>query len=85
MTMNLPGICPEADAMLQLPGSASDLSALPAGGTALGLGAYIRNPVADRPMLTPVEAMEAVSILSATLCADERFRTIQAGRRVFNG
>jgi hypothetical protein len=68
-----------------LPGSASDLSGNGIGGTAEGQGAYIRNPVADRPMLTPFEALDAISRLSSVLVVDLKYRETVDNPRVFNG
>jgi hypothetical protein len=68
-----------------LPGSASDASPNGIGGTAEGQGAYIRNPVADRAVLTPFEALDAISRLSAILVVDLKYRETVDNPRVFNG
>jgi len=47
--------------------------------------AYIRNPITGREMLTPMEALNAISVLSATLISDERYRGILASREVPDG
>lgn len=44
--------------------------------------AYILNPLKDKELLTPEEAMDGISKLSATLCADNRYRADLRGRGV---
>ena len=43
--------------------------------------AYLRNPIAGREMLTPYEAVDAISLLAATLVADERYRGVLYNRK----
>ena len=65
--------------MPKLPDSAAD--ARPGRPAPASSEAYFRNPIADRPLLTPYEAIDAISLLSATLVADERYRMALMGRQ----
>jgi hypothetical protein len=65
--------------MSSIPSSASD--ARPGHGPVDCLGAYIRNPIADKGLLTPYEAVDAISLLAAMLVADERYRKTLDVRR----
>ena len=44
--------------------------------------AYIANPLKGKDLLTPEEAVDAISKLSAMLCADNRYRADLRGRGV---
>jgi hypothetical protein len=66
---------------VDLPGSAADLDASPAP----DLGAYLRNPIADKPMLTPAEAVKAIAMLATMLEADDTYRAQIAAREVPDG
>ena len=44
--------------------------------------AYLPNPLKDKELLTPEEAVDGISKLSAMLCADNRFRADLRGRGV---
>ncbi len=44
--------------------------------------AYIRNPIADRPMITPAEAIDAISYLATALKVDEIYRAQLEARTV---
>ena len=46
-----------------------------------GPQAYIINPIKDRAMLTPGEALDAISKLSTMLLVDERYRSALEARR----
>jgi hypothetical protein len=59
--------------VLNLPPSAAD--ARPGKAQPETSGAYLRNPIAGLAMLTPYEAVDAISLLSSMLVADERYRT----------
>jgi hypothetical protein len=63
---------------VELPGSASDDT--PA--LASPEQAYIRNPIADRPMLTPAEAIDAIALLATTLKVDDIYRAQLEARTV---
>lgn len=43
--------------------------------------AYLKNPIAEKSMLTPIEAIDAISLLSAMLLGDERYRLMLANRK----
>jgi hypothetical protein len=58
------------EASIAFPPSASDEQPSSAGSA----DAYLRNPIAGCPLLTPYEAIDAISLLSAMLIADERYR-----------
>jgi hypothetical protein len=61
---------------VELPASASDEdAAVPS-----TQGAYLKNPIAGREMLTPIEVFRAISILAAMLEADE-YRVALEGRK----
>jgi hypothetical protein len=70
----------EDEGPITLPSSASDT-----GAAVESRGAIIRNPIAGRPMLTRAQAIDAISLISATLVADDRHRAILENPRVFNG
>ncbi len=69
--------------MSKLPPSSAD--AVPGKPAAEPEEAYIVNPIAGSERLTPVEALDAISILSATLLADERYRAALESRRPYGG
>lgn len=64
--------------MIELPTSAADEDQAPA----VPECAYIRNPIADRPMLTPAEAIDAIALLATTLKVDEIYRAQLEARAV---
>lgn len=47
--------------------------------------AYIRNPIADKAMLTPLEALDAAALLLANLKVDEVYRAQLEARKVPDG
>jgi hypothetical protein len=47
--------------------------------------AYIRNPIADWPMLTPLQALDAITQLSTVLKCDEIYRAQLEQRKVPDG
>jgi|GEM_PF-4226122 len=63
---------------LALPSSASDLDSAPSDAIEI---AYIKNPVFNRERLSPLEALQAIGLLSAALQCDE-YRTTLANRRL---
>lgn len=73
----------EDDAPVALPLSASDPQ--PSGGRIVPEGAFIRNPVRGKEALTRLEAIDAISILSSILAADQSYRDGPADPRVRNG
>jgi len=69
------------DDHVSLPTSAADEAPV----MAAPESAYIRNPVADRAMLTPAEALKAIALLATELEVDERYRAQLAARKVPDG
>ena len=65
---------------IKLPRSASDFA--PGARVTQAKNAYIKNPIADRPMLTPYEVVDAISMLSSILVADDRYRNSIKSREV---
>ena len=48
-------------------------------------GAYIRNPIAGKDKLTPYEVVDAISLLSSILVADDRYRSDLTARKAPDG
>ncbi len=70
------------DSPVRIPGSAADSRPPLRHPMAEAPGeAYLKNPIAGREFLTPYEAVDAISVLSATLVADERYREILYNRK----
>ncbi|MDD5303037.1 MAG: hypothetical protein PHS14_07990 [Elusimicrobia bacterium] len=66
---------------VSLPVSASDEAPAPSAPES----AYLHNPIADKAMLTPAEALKAIALLATTLECDERYRAQLAARTVPDG
>ena len=69
----------EVEQTVRLPGSASDPAP-----SAPALGAYIRNPIFDKPKITALEAIDTISLFASVLAADGAYRASVADGRVFN-
>jgi hypothetical protein len=64
-----------AEPDVTLPLSASDEQPI-----ASSAEAYLKNPIAGREYLSPLEVVDAISLLSAMLVGDERYRLEMQGR-----
>lgn len=50
-----------------------------------GPTAYLRNPIAGQDMLSPEQVVDAISLLSSILVADNRYREVLAARKAPDG
>jgi hypothetical protein len=64
---------------VRLPPSAAD--ARPGRSAEVSAEAYIVNPIFGRERLTPLDALRAIGILSATLESDEHYRGVLYNRK----
>jgi len=50
-----------------------------------GPAAYLRNPIAGLDMMSPDQVVDAISLLSSILVADNRYRQVLASRKAPDG